>query len=148
MLGRHSDAGVAQRPGSPDPRARSAFGDLRYLRDARFWEGKVAFAPAGRDVEVLISGPATGPTGEQRAFLAELERRYHVLWRTIKDRLVAEASNTAADGHLEFELVGLDIPETPGPDAEWELAYEARPPSGHFTVSLRGWEPGDVVGEC
>lgn len=127
-----------------DPR----FGDLRYLRDARFWEGKVAFAPVGREVEVLISGPATGPTDEQRSFLAELERRYDGLWPGIKDKLLLEARDTAADGPLEFELVGLDVPEKPGPDGEWELSYEARPASWHFTVSLRGWEPGEVVGEC
>jgi hypothetical protein len=126
-----------------DPR----FGELRYLRDARFWEGRAPFQPADGQVEVLIQGSASGPTDAQRSFFDEIERRYSELWPAVQASLVSE-SRRAELVPSAFRLVCVDIPQTPSPTAEWQLSYETRPPSWHFTVNMRGWQAQDVLAEC
>jgi hypothetical protein len=126
-----------------DPR----FGVLRYLRDARFWEGKVPFRPTKRQIEVLVSGQPTGPTEDQRKFFDALEGRYDALWPAIKEKLDMESQRVGAVSH-DFELVSIRVPERFWQDAEWELSYETRSPLWHFTVRLRGWTPAEAIGEC
>jgi hypothetical protein len=41
------------------------FGKLRYLRDARFWEGRATFSPIAAEIEVLIPGEPSGPADKQ-----------------------------------------------------------------------------------
>ena len=125
----------------------SRFGDLRYLRDARFWEGKSPFAPLDREVEVLIDGDANGPTDRQRVFFDEIESRYDALWPAIEGKLEVEARNLELANDVEFSLVGLQVPDVPGDQAEWDLSYETVPPSWHFTVTVSGWSPVNVIAE-
>ena len=68
-----------------DPR----FGSLRYLRDARMWEGNQHFAPVGHEVEVIVFGEAGGPTAGQHAFFDALAARYEGLWPAIRGLLQA-----------------------------------------------------------
>jgi hypothetical protein len=126
-----------------DPR----FGDLRYQRAARFWEGRSPFRPLGHEVEVLISGASTGPTEPQRAFYGEVEARYPSLWPRLQESLVSEAQRVSAPTS-DFKLVAVDIPEVPSEHASWELSYESAGRSWHFTLSLIGWEPKGVVADC
>jgi hypothetical protein len=121
------------------------FGRLRYLRDARFWEGKVEFQPIGGKVEVLIPAEARGPSDQQRAFFDELVRRYDSLWPDVRVQLGAEARKQGGADVSGFELVAIDLPSDR--DAEWALSYESRPPSTHFRVILRAWRPREVVAE-
>ena len=128
-----------------DPR----FGDLRYQRDAQFWEGRAEFAPLRAPVEVLIDGPDTGPTEGQRAFLDELERRYDAMWPDVRERLAHAAQRVHADSST-LVLVAISIPRG-GVDRageEWNLSYETRPSSWHCTVHMIGWTPQDVTAEC
>ena len=125
-----------------DPR----FGTLRYLRDARMWEGELRFAPLDREVEVVIFGEASGPTDGQRAFYDEVEARYDGLWPTIRERLESAARDYGLDGDQEFRLDGLSIPENPEEAADWDLSYETEPPSRYyFNVLFKGWTPMMVV---
>src|SRR5262245_49534305 len=110
-----------------DPR----FGDLLYLRDARFWEGKVTFAPVGRLVEVIVCGSETGPTAAQRSFIDELELRYDALWPMVHEKLLAERRKMNGASDVAFDLVCVNVPETPCSSAEWELSYETRPAAWH-----------------
>lgn len=128
----------------------SRFGNLRYLRDARFWEGQAAFVPTHTVVEVLISGEPSGPTEQQRVFFNELEQRYNSLWPEVRKRLETEAQRAQIDGAREFILVCVDFPPAGsiGSDPEWALSYETDPRSWHFTVRMTGWTPSDVVAEC
>lgn len=126
-----------------DPR----LGALRYLRDARIWEGRTSFRPIGREIELLVRGEDGGPTAVQRMFFDEVENRYESLWPTIKKKLAAEALSVGATAET-FELVAVSVPTEPGERAEWELSYESRPRSWHFTVQMEGWRSRDVVAEC
>ena len=125
-----------------DPR----FGPLRYLRDARMWEGTQRFAPVDHEVEVVIFGEAGGPTERQHAFFDELAERYDGLWPAVRDKLEAAARDFGLDGELRFRFDGLSIPEQPGDGADWELSYETEPPSRfYFNVLFEGWTPVMVV---
>ena len=123
------------------------FGSLRFLRDARFWEGRAHFHPIDGEVEVLIHGSAAGPTDKQRAFFEEAERRYPELWPAVRAKLLVEAKQVELNVE-EFALVCVDVPESPTSVTEWQLSYETRPPSWHFTVTMRDWQPHDVLAEC
>lgn len=116
----------------------SRFGNLRYLRDARFWEGRAAFAPTGTEVEVLISGHSSGPTEQQRIFFSELQERYNSLWAELHRTLAIEAQRVHIDTRT-LVLACIDVPQagSDGSDAEWALSYETQPPSWHFTVQMR-----------
>ena len=67
------------------------FGNLRYLRDARFREGHAAFSPIAAEVEVLIPGEPSGPADKQRAFFNEIQTRSDSLWPEILRVLETEA---------------------------------------------------------
>ena len=123
------------------------FGQLRFLRDARFWEGRAAFRPTHGQVEVLIHGSRSGPTDAQRSFFDEVERRYTELWPAVLASLGDESKRVELVAS-EFELVCVDIPETPGPTVEWQLSYETHPRSWHFTVTMQDWRPQSVLAEC
>lgn len=126
-----------------DPR----FGSIRYLRSGGFWEGKASFQPLGRPVEVLIWDDAQGPTEDQRRFFNDLEDRYDAVWPVFQQAIVAEAEKlgAATEG---LELACVDVPQTPGVEAEWAVSYETQPRSWHFTLQLRGWTPEGVIAEC
>ncbi len=125
-----------------DPR----FGPLRYLRDARMWEGNRHFAPVGHEVGVVIFGEASGPTDRQCAFFDELAARYGGLWPAIRERLDAAARDYGLEGATQFRFDGLSIPEQPGDTADWDLSYETEPPSRfYFNVLFKGWTPVMVV---
>lgn len=124
------------------------FGKIRYLRDARFWEGHAAFSPIAAEVEVLIPGEPSGPADEQRAFFDDIQKRYDLLWPDVLKVLDTEALRVESDGR-EFVLVCVDLPApSGGGDCEWALSYETKPPSWHFTVQMKGWMPAEVVAEC
>ena len=103
-----------------DPR----FGNLRYLRDAGFWEGRAVFVPTGTDVEVLIAGHSSGPTDEQRIFFDELQGRYNSLWAELCKTLEIEARRVEIDA-VKFVLVCVDVPPAgvDRSDGEWALSY-------------------------
>lgn len=128
-----------------DPR----FGQLRYLRAARFWEGRVAFPPIANDVEILIDGEPSGPMPQQRAFFDELQTRYESLWPELQAILATEARRLEIDVQ-DFVLVCLTLPAPSGSglETEWDLSYETNPRSWHFMVQMRGWLPAVVVAEC
>ena len=124
------------------------FGNLRYLRDARFWEGHAAFSPIAAEVEVLIPGEPSGPADEQRAFFNEIQTRYDSLWPEILRVLETEARRLEIESR-EFALVCVDLPAFDGDvDRDWALSYETKPPSWHFTVRMTAWMPAGVVAEC
>jgi len=133
----------------PIRRTDPQFGKLRYLRDARFWEGHAGFTPIGTEVEVLIPGEPSGPTDQQRAFFDDLQKRYDSLWPELHKVLEAEARRLEIDSR-EFVLVCTDLP-APGvtsADCDWALSYETKPSSWHFTVRMTAWMPAEVVAEC
>ena len=129
-------------------RTDAQFGSLRYLRDARFWEGRALFSPIAAEVEVLIPGEQSGPADEQRAFFNEIQTRYDSLWPEILKVLETEARRLEIKSR-EFVVVCVDLP-APGGDADrdWALSYETKPPSWHFTVQMTAWMPAQVVAEC
>jgi hypothetical protein len=75
----------------PIRRTDPQFGKLRYLRDARFWEGRAAFSPIASEVEVLIPGEPSGPADDQRAFFNDIRKRYDSLWPDVLTVLDTEA---------------------------------------------------------
>jgi hypothetical protein len=124
------------------------FGTLRYLRDARFWEGHAAFAPIAAEVEVLIPGEPSGPAHQQRAFFDEIQTRYGSLWPDVLRLLEAEARRLEIASR-EFVLVCVNLPAScGGANCEWAMSYETKPPSWHFTVRMTAWMPTEVVAEC
>ncbi len=127
-----------------DPR----FGPLRFFRDAQFWEGQAAFGPVGYVIEILVKGPATGPTEEQRVFYGAAQDRYRSLWPEIDRMLCEEAARVKGAKGAAFRLVCINLPADPGEGAVWELSYETEPSSWHFTVSLEGWVPRQILAEC
>lgn len=124
------------------------FGVLRFLRDAGFWEGHTRFAPTARDVEVLITADAAGPTQRQHRFFADLEARYGALIVEITQALNREAERVGVRGS-DYVLVAVDVPLDGDENAAagWALSYEAKPPSWHFTVQMQGWSPVNVIAE-
>jgi hypothetical protein len=132
----------------PIRKTDAQFGRLRYLRDARFWEGRAFFLPTAAEVEVLIPGQLSGPANEQRAFFNEIQTRYDALWPEILKKLETEAHRLEIN-RREFIVVCVDLP-APGDDAdrEWALSYETKPPSWHFTVHMKAWVPAEIVAEC
>lgn len=131
----------------PIRRIDPQFGSLRYLRDARFWEGRAAFSPIDADVEVLIAGEPSGPTGEQRAFFDELQTRYDALWPDVLRVMETEARRLEITSRA-FVLVCVDLPAPGDADGDWALSYETNPPSWHFTVQMKAWTPVEVLAEC
>jgi hypothetical protein len=133
----------------PIRRTDPQFGRLRYLRDARFWEGHADFTPVATDVEVLIHGEPSGPTDQQRTFVDEVRQRYDSLWPNVHKVLETEARRLEIDSR-EFVLVAVSVPATSGTSLQtgWELSYETKPSSWHFTVRMTGWLPVGVVAEC
>ena len=124
------------------------FGKLRYLRDARFWEGHAAFSPIAAEVEVLIPGEPSGPANDQRAFFDEIQTRYDSLRPEILRVLETEAHRLEIETR-EFVLVCVDLPDPGGgSEGDWALLYETKPPSWHFTVRMTAWMPAGVVAEC
>jgi hypothetical protein len=132
---------------APIRKRDSRFGELRFMRTTGFWEGRTPFRPLGRAIEVLVWGHSGGPSDEQRAFFDVVEERYDSLWPLIKERLDTEARSVGAASDV-FDLVAVSVPAEPGPSAAWELSYETRPPSWHFTVRMAAWAPGEIVAEC
>ena len=125
-----------------DPR----FGPLRYLRDARMWEGNQHFAPVDHEVEVIVFGEAGGPTAEQHDFFDALAERYEGLWPAIRGLLEAAAQDCGLASTPQFRFVCLSIAEQPGDAADWDLSYETDPPSRFlFNVLFKGWTPVKVV---
>ena len=122
------------------------FGPLRYLRDARMWEGRLDFAPLGHEVGVVVFGDAGGPTDRQRAFFGELVARYDGLWPAIRGMLEAAARDHGLEAATRFRFDCFSIPEQPGDTADWDLSYETEPPSRfYFNVMFKGWTPEMVV---
>ena len=93
------------------------FGRLRFLRDARFWEGQSALLLAvGGDVEVLICGIFGGrpPTDQQRSFFAEVERRLIPRYGLPSKHACLDEARTGAGGRLASCAAGVvDVPENP-----------------------------------
>jgi hypothetical protein len=132
---------------SPIRKVDPFFGQLRYLRDAKFWEGKINFVPLQRRLEILIDGTAAGPSEEQAQLYKEIESRYNEIWPYVQDKLKSEARNIKLENIKSFELVCISITEdiqTP----TFELSYEARPPSWNFTVMMENWQPTNALAEC
>ena len=129
--------------------ADPVLGTLRYLRDTRTWEGWIEFAPTGTQVEILLTGPLSGPSAEQRAFLSQLETRYADLWPRV-ERELREAVPGDDQVPGRFVLKGIDLPETLSAETEWELCYESEPAAelSCFAVQLQGWRPVNVSVEC
>ena len=130
----------------PIRKTDSQFGELRYLRDARFWEGKARFTPIAPEVEVLIHGEPSGPTDQQRAFFEDIQKRYDAFWPGVRRALEEEGRRLEIDNR-EFVLVCVDLPSLGLADSDWALSYETEPPSWHFTVLMIGWLPAEVVAE-
>jgi hypothetical protein len=127
----------------------SQFGQLRYVRDARFWEGRVHFTPTRNEIEVLIDGSPSGPTEPQRAFFDEIQHRYDSLLTQVQPVLEKEARRLEID-RRDFVLVGVSLPAASGETLKqhWELSYETTPSSWHFTVRMEAWSPAGVVADC
>ena len=122
---------------------------MRYLRDGGFWDAWVSFPPVGGQVEVLISGRESGPGQEQRAFLAEVERRYQSLWPEVERELSgARAADPSADASGRWILKGIDIPASVAGEPGWELLYETEPAWLFCAVQMKGWTPVNVSVEC
>jgi hypothetical protein len=124
-------------------------GPLRYLRDTRTWEGWIAFAPTGTQVELLLTGAMTGPTAEQRVFLSQLQARYSELLPSLENELrQAVPEDVSVPG--PFVLKAIDLPEELSGEPAWELCYEVEAASGlsFYVVQLQGWHPVNVSIEC
>jgi hypothetical protein len=134
---------------SPVRVADPVLGPLRYLRDTRTWEGWLAFGPTGTQVELLLSGPVTGPSAEQRLFLSQVQARYSELLPSLENELQqAVPAGVAVPGR--FVLKAIDLPEELSGVPDWELCYEAEPAGdlSYFAVQLQGWRPVSVSVEC
>jgi hypothetical protein len=132
---------------SPIRKADPLLGELRYLRDAKFWEGKINFQPLQKEVEILIDGEPAGPSEQQKQFYKTIESRYDHLWPNVDDKLKSEADAVKLEKINSFELVCISIPQDPNANS-FELSYEANPESWHFTVTIENWSVKGIVAEC
>jgi hypothetical protein len=107
------------------------FGRIRFLRDARFWEGNCPFPPAGKDVEVLIHAAQTGPSAGQRELFLEIAERYGDLSQVLLPdlRTYAKASGIEATA---FQVVCISMLEEPA----IELTFEPERGGDQFDVRI------------
>ena len=121
------------------------FGQLRYLRDAKFWEGKISFAPLQKQVEILIDGNPIGPSEEQAEHYQTIESRYNEIWPHVENLLKSKVHEIKLENIKSFELVCISIPEDS--TSGFELSYETDPESWHFLVIMKNWSPIEIVAE-
>ena len=137
----------------PIRRTDSLFGELRFYREFGWWEGSMQFEPTSTDVGLQIHACVTGPSHSQYSFMRDLQSRYGELEGAVLHELhVAADELRSADiclpSELEFVLVHVEVLANHGDQEQWEMGYTTEPPSCHFTVAMRGWEPLGVLPEC
>jgi hypothetical protein len=121
-------------------------GPLRFQR-VGFWEGKRAFAPAGRDVEFTIDANAAGPRDDHREFFKEFGRRYPELWTQVEPMLRAELRNRSARVQPDapkFDIESFGIPDPDVAPVSWEIVYTTASDTHYFCVLFEGWEPTGI----
>jgi hypothetical protein len=124
------------------------FGMLRRRR-GRFWEASCYFAPAGKEINVLIAAQEDGPSEKQREFYLELGRQYSILAAAVGDLLHEKFTNWQEDFPREkiweeFQLAGVTIPQIETFPLEWELSYVCASDDHSFDVQMRDMRPDAV----
>jgi len=112
-----------------------------YSFETPYWEAEATFEPVGRAVEVLIECPESGASDAQRAFFAQLARRYAetlaAAHRTLAAEIGREGTTQTLPSAESLSLVCISLPGEP-PQAEWELSFED-PEGVHYTVAFENW---------
>lgn len=119
-------------PSLEDP----VFGKLR--RPISAWEGRVHFAPEGREVDVYIEADEkTGPDAMHHAFWEKLVKRYPKL----RPELVAAIEKTLSgkdfllgEGIGELRLNSVELPPVKG--GEWSLSFLAQDGGYHYVFYM------------
>jgi hypothetical protein len=139
------------RPKAPLPTLTDpVFGALVCFPATELWAGAVRFAPAGRDIEIVIEAGASGPDKTQRAFFNELSARWPgiqdaiggILFPPIKKWAKRDFDESNPWGY--FDLRGVRIPSPAAladESAEWAVSYWCASVKHHFDVQMRGWNP-------
>jgi hypothetical protein len=126
------------------------FGALVRFPAAGLWAGAVAFAPHGREIEILIEAGASGPGDAQRAFFNELSARWPDVQNAIGGILFPPIKKWAKRDFDEnnpwgyFDLQGIRIPSLTVEPVEWAVSYWCASVGHHFDVQMSGWNPGGL----
>lgn len=118
------------------------FGEMRYVRSKRHWEGSATFGPAVRSIEVIVPGDEAGPSAQLREFFASVDQRYVSLLEAVQPLLEAHREDPSRE--TEFELAGVRLPRVPTADALWSLWYRSKPAGWFYAVEMRGSQPISV----
>lgn len=139
------------------------FGRMRPARGGRFWQARVPFQPAGREVEIHITAAqpsGAGPTEAQEHLYRQLAHHYPsilrvalvALHREYKRVMVAQPQlhwPAAAGPHDLLHLAPLDriwIDDTHG--HRFVLSFQHRKDKEHeFHVFFRNWKLESVASE-
>jgi len=129
------------------------FGELKYTasKHASFFDGKKWFAPAGKEIAVLIDADEAGPVQAHYDFYAAVERDYGLLLTKIIPVIEDEFKNWKEDFVIkdfatEFPLEYIHITKQNEQPLKWEISYTSVHDLNHqFTVDFEGMEPMGVA---
>ena len=112
------------------------FGKLR--RPIGAWEGRVHFAPEGREVDVYIEADEkTGPDATHHAFWEELVARYPELRSELAAAIEETLSGTdflLGEGIGELRLKSIELPPVKG--EKWSLSFLAQDGTYHYVFYI------------
>ena len=136
---------------TPPRMSHSRFGDMTLMefKDGKnsYWEGYDQFRPAGRRVEVLIEGDASGPFAESIATWDAIQDRYPELRSALEKLLHSAYADWIPDaepnaGRGRFALDTVYVPRNPLESDSWSLSYSCLDDEEHsFTIEMKGWAP-------
>ena len=129
------------------------FGELKYTagKHASFFDGKKWFAPASKEISVLIDADAAGPVQAQYVFFSAVERDYAMLLAKIVPVIEDEFKNWKEDFVIkdftnEFSLENIHISKLDEVPLKWEISYTSVHDLDHqFTIDFEGMEPMGVM---
>lgn len=129
------------------------FGELRNngSKQASLFDGKKWFAPAGKEVLLLIDADETGPVQAQYDFYTTLERDYPTLVAKIIPLIEDEFRNWKEDFAvknfaIEFPLNHIHITKLDEQPLKWEISFTSiHDLNHHFSIDLEGMEPMGVL---
>ena len=125
------------------------FGTLRYQK-VGFWEGKVRFQPLSEEIEVLVDGDATGPTGEQGRWFKEIEGRYASFLPQIVDsampRIHEWNKELTKDKMLkELKLETISVNKCESGQHEWEVTFYSDSLEHWVNVTFIDWKASQAM---
>lgn len=129
------------------------FGELRNLgsKQASVFDGKKWFAPAGKEVSLLIDADEAGPAQAQYDFYTTIERDYPALVARVIPVIEDEFRNWKDDFMIkdfatEFPLDHIHITKLNEEPLKWEMSFTSIHDLNHlFTIDFEGMEPMGVM---